>query len=84
MEIIAAKTNLKNQIGNLVNYTGLVRIRQSFLFLLLSMSTFSQAQDLERRLHDAHETYREKAFTHRRFKHPDIVPLLNALSSRYR
>ena len=44
------------------------------------MSTFSQAQDFARRLHDAHETYKEKTFTHRRFKHKDIVPLLNALS----
>ncbi|MVM39908.1 peptidase M14 [Spirosoma sp. HMF3257] len=38
-----------------------------------------QAQELSRRLHDAHETYKEKTFTHRRFKHKDILPLLNAL-----
>ncbi|UFH55171.1 M14 family zinc carboxypeptidase [Spirosoma sp. KNUC1025] len=44
------------------------------------ISTFSSAQDLARRLHDAHETFKEKKLTHRRFKHQDIVPLLNALS----
>lgn len=44
------------------------------------MSTFSPAQDVARRLHDAHETYKEKTLTHRRFKHKHIVPLLNALS----
>ena len=80
MAITQVSITMKNQNSHLVNYTGLVRLRQSLLFLLLSMSTFSQAQELERRLHDAHETYKEKTFAHRRFKHKDIVPLLNALS----
>ncbi|WP_460977071.1 M14 family zinc carboxypeptidase [Spirosoma knui] len=45
------------------------------------MTSFSvQAQDIARRLHDAHETYKEKTLTHRRFKHKDIVPLLTALN----
>lgn len=43
------------------------------------MSTFSPAQDLARRLYDAHETVKEKSLTHRRFKQADLVPLLNAL-----
>lgn len=43
------------------------------------MSTFSSAQDLARRLYDAHETFKEKALTDRRFKQADIVPLLNDL-----
>lgn len=42
-------------------------------------SNHSETQDLARRLHDAHNFYKEKTFTHRRFKHRDIVPLLNAL-----
>jgi len=50
------------------------------LLLTLVMSSTLQAQDLSRRLHDAHETFKEKTFTHRRFKHKDILPLLNALS----
>ena len=51
------------------------------LFLVLMMSTHSPAQEVARRLHDAHEMYKEKTFTHRRFKHADIVPLHNALSA---
>ena len=51
-----------------------------FLFLLFKMSTFSQAQDVARRLHEAHETFKEKALTHRRFKHADMVPLLKSLT----
>jgi hypothetical protein len=43
------------------------------------ISTDSQAQNVARRLHEAHETYKEKTFTVRRFKHKDIVPLVNAL-----
>ncbi|MFD2574019.1 M14 family zinc carboxypeptidase [Spirosoma soli] len=39
----------------------------------------SQAQDVARQLYDAHETYKEKSLTHRRFKHKDIVPLIEAL-----
>ena len=51
------------------------------LFLVLMILTHSQAQEVARRLHDAHETYKEKTFTHRRFRHADIVPLLNTLSA---
>jgi hypothetical protein len=52
----------------------------SILFLLRMSVLDSEAQDLARRLHDAHETYKEKTFTHRRFKHKDMLPLLGALS----
>ncbi len=59
-------------------------VRQPGLFLsvfaLLMNQSINQAQDVARRLHDAHETYKEKSLTHRRFKHQDIVPLLNALN----
>lgn len=44
------------------------------------MSTFSPAQDLARRLYDAHETFKEKSLTHRRFKHADLVPLLDSVN----
>jgi len=40
---------------------------------------YSSAEEIARRLFDSHSTYREKALTHRRFRHSDIVPLLNAL-----
>ncbi|QHW01260.1 peptidase M14 [Spirosoma endbachense] len=46
------------------------------------MSTDSQAQNVARRLHDTHNTYKEKTFTVRRFKHKDIVPVLNALDGQ--
>lgn len=49
------------------------------IILLSLMSSALQAQELSRRLFDAHETFKEKALTHRRFKHKDIVPLLNGL-----
>lgn len=42
----------------------------------------TQAQDMARRLHDAHGTYEEQTFTHRRFKHRDMVPLLDSLNGR--
>lgn len=42
----------------------------------------TQAQDRARRLHDAHDTYKEQTFTHRRFKHRDIVPLLDSLNGK--
>jgi hypothetical protein len=43
-------------------------------------SNHAEDRELARRLHDAHDTYKEKTLIHRRFKHKDIVPLLNALS----
>ncbi|HLK98867.1 MAG TPA: hypothetical protein VK364_13940, partial [Hymenobacter sp.] len=42
--------------------------------------TMAQAQDITRQLHDAHDTFKEKTFTHRRFKHRDLVPLLDSLN----
>lgn len=57
-------------------------MKQPLLLLSTLLMTFPlSAQDVARRLHDAHETYKEKTFTHRRFKHRDILPLLNALKS---
>ena len=41
----------------------------------------TQAQDMAR-LHDAHDTYKEQTFMHRRFKHRDIIPLLDSLNGR--
>lgn len=42
-------------------------------------TTQTQAQELSRQLHDAHETYKDSSFTHRRFKHRDILPVLQQL-----
>lgn len=49
---------------------------------LYMTSTALLSQDIARRLYDAHATYQEKTFTHRRFKHKDILPLLDALRSQ--
>lgn len=57
----------------------------SQLIILLFMTQLTvEAQDaaLARRLHDAYETYREKSFSHRRFKHQHIVPLIEALRNQ--
>jgi hypothetical protein len=52
------------------------------LFFLFLMTTAS-AQTTARRLHDAHDTYKQQRFTHRRFKHQDIVPVLDSLTGKY-
>ncbi|QKZ15643.1 M14 family zinc carboxypeptidase [Spirosoma sp. KUDC1026] len=44
--------------------------------------TTAYAQTDARRLHDAHDTYKQQHFTHRRFKHKDIVPLLDSLNGK--
>ncbi|WP_310587285.1 M14 family zinc carboxypeptidase [Fibrella aquatilis] len=51
--------------------------------LLLCMTALHQthAQDLARRLFDAHEAYKDTTFTHRRFKHKAIVPVLSTLGN---
>ncbi|GAA4446285.1 hypothetical protein GCM10023189_01240 [Nibrella saemangeumensis] len=49
------------------------------------MTHFAYAQDdmaLARRLHDSHTIFREAALTHRRFRHKDVLPLLNQLTSQ--
>lgn len=56
-----------------------------FAFHLILMSvTPVLAQDvaLARQLFDTHSRFEEKSLTHRRFKHRDIQPLLNAIRQR--
>lgn len=51
-----------------------------FLFLcMIAANTSGQDSTLAHRLHDAHDTFAEKTLTHRRFKHGDIIPLIEAL-----
>lgn len=75
------KAWIEEKVAGLIDfYTANWRVNSVTILFLLRMSVLdSQAQELARRLHDAHETYKEKTFTHRRFKHKDILPLLNAL-----
>ncbi|MEZ0486984.1 M14 family zinc carboxypeptidase [Fibrella aquatica] len=51
------------------------------LLLCMISLTQTQAQDLSRRLHDAHDVYKDTTFTHRRFKHRDIVSALQHVGS---
>ncbi|GAB3733788.1 hypothetical protein GCM10028816_33390 [Spirosoma lituiforme] len=53
-------------------------VRPNALFLMIS--THLPAQETARQLHDAHETYQQNRLTHRRFKHADIVPLLQTVA----
>ena len=47
-------------------------------FILFSMSSFAQnqPQDFSKQLFENYEKFKEKALTHRRFKHKDLVPLI--------
>ena len=56
-------------------------MKKIILFIVLTTGS-TYAQDLARRLYDAHDTFKEAAFTHRRFKHGDIVPLLDSLNGQ--
>ncbi|MEZ0608583.1 M14 family zinc carboxypeptidase [Fibrella sp. WM1] len=47
---------------------------------LHSASAQTVSQDIARRLFDTHDTYKDTTFTHRRFKHRDIVPVLQSLA----
>ena len=51
-----------------------------FALMITSITSAQTDVALARRLHDAHDSYKEKALTFRRFKHRDIVPLLTRLS----
>ena len=41
-----------------------------------------QNYDFEQNLYQSYEKYKEKSLTHRRFKHSDIMPLINKLKSK--
>ena len=63
----------------------LLRKRLTFVFtsiiLLLSMAltTHKTPQDFSKQLFDKYEDFKEKSLTKRRFKHKDIVPLIEKL-----
>lgn len=70
---------------SIVNLAGDVRfmnMNRKLVLLFTLITTTTQAQELARRLYDAHDLYKEQTFTHRRFKHGDIVPLLDSLNGQ--
>lgn len=48
-------------------------------FIIFSMSSFAQTQDFSKTLFAQYDTFKETAITHRRFKHKDLVPLIQKL-----
>ncbi len=50
----------------------------AFYFLIMSVSpVFAQDVELARQLYNAHPTFQDTTLKHRRFKHSDIMPLLD-------
>lgn len=47
----------------------------------MMLATQTQAQEVSRQLYEAHDTFKDSSFTHRRFKHRDIVEALQRVNS---
>ena len=50
-----------------------------FLTIIISETIMSQNFDFEQNLYQSYERYKEKSITDRRFKHSDIIPLIEKL-----
>ena len=50
-------------------------------FLLIPFSIFSQNSNLDDRLFNAYETFKEAEITHKRFQHKDIQKLINKIKN---
>ena len=58
-------------------------IKKIFFIITISLEiTMAQNIDLAQNLYSNYEIYRENKLTHRRFKHADIVPLINEVKRR--
>ncbi|RME99810.1 MAG: peptidase M14 [Bacteroidetes bacterium] len=55
-----------------------------FIWCLLWIGILAAQTDYFRALHDAHASYRDDRLTDRRFKHRDIVPIVQGLGSDFR
>lgn len=53
-----------------------------FLTLIIVEITMAQNFDFEKSLYNNYEHFKEKSLTHRRFKHSDILPLINNLKNK--
>ncbi len=49
------------------------------LTIIISETIMSQNYDFEQQLYQSYERYKESSLTHRRFKHADIIPLIDKL-----
>jgi len=52
------------------------------LLITITEIVMPQNYDFEQYLYQSYERYKEKALTHRRFKHSDIIPLINNLKNK--
>lgn len=50
--------------------------------VMIPVDSFAQEADLGRQLHDAHDQFVEPTLTHRRFKHNDLLPLIDSLRDK--
>jgi hypothetical protein len=57
-------------------------LKFSILFLLLYINIMSQDLQFAQSLYYQYENYREGSINHRRFKHADILPLINSLQNK--
>lgn len=51
------------------------------IFIILSELIMSQNFEFEQSLYNSYETFKEKSLTNRRFKHSDIIPLIERLKN---
>jgi hypothetical protein len=58
----------------------MIKIFTAFLFLI--NITMAQEFDFPNRLYNEYDSYREPSIQHRRFKHSEIVPLINQLKNK--
>lgn len=52
------------------------------LTIIISETIMPQNYDFEQHLYQSYDRYRENSLTHRRFKHSDIMPLINKLKNK--
>ncbi len=52
------------------------------LTIIISEVIMPQNYDFEQNLYQSYELYKENSLTHRRFKHSDIIPLIDKLKSK--
>ena len=54
------------------------------LTIIISEIIMAQNYDFEQHLYQSYDRYKESSLTHKRFKHSDILPLINKLKSKDR
>ncbi|WP_243406298.1 M14 family zinc carboxypeptidase [Siphonobacter curvatus] len=58
-------------------------MKYAFVFLWLGVALAANAQPMSQQVFDSHETFKEKALTERRFRHQDLLPLLEKVKTQF-